>query len=1418
MKHNLATTLLSVLLPFCLSAEYVNEWTIGGSTWKLAAPSDWTGGIFDPLSETWTKPPYPPTAILTGVTTTKDLAQNLIIPSAVLWSTQGESIYDPHGKPPLTAIRYSAFRNWNDLKSVTIPGTVTTIGLPCFRGCGGLTNITYNSAPGVHEVSYSSPGGILYNGDGSVLLKYPEGREEAFLALSANVTNLCDGSLAGTRLRGVLFEGDCPNATVSAFADSSFIVYRYADTVGWPDGKNATWCGRKIHVLPRSMEERSATTNNYGNVSWHNYGYEIVDGVLFKYEKVRVWIPDPPYSAYGKATLVSVPDIAGALKIPASLGGLPVTEIGDGAVMSHYGIVSVELPSSVEKIGASAFAYCYSLEEINILDSVKSVGAGAFAYDSKLLDSASHPGLVMVDGWVVGYGEDFHDATLDLHAFRGVAGRAFESCAVLEKIIMAPQISILCYEAFRNCTNLTQVSFCEGLEEIEEGAFRGSGLVAANLPDGLKKLGFYVFYHAPLEYLRMPVSLENKGSSFYCDSYLKTIDIATRIIESGFFQRCSNLENVILRESVEEIEDFAFGDNCNLKTLVVPPSVTKFDGTYASFENPLTLVLPSTIRSWVKANTVLTTCSAYKTSFYDPADFHYVRFDTNGGWMDAPDFITVGGKLWQYPEPRLEKHSFLGWFTAKDGGVKISASSKISQDMVLYAHWLYDGSAMVNVECTYAFTGGNKLCKAGEKVTLKIMSPSVHVTHIDLDGNKTYTDEVFAGWYMDGVPIVSDVDYRNPSITYVAQGESDVTIYGRYELSEEDIASFSITVEDMTTDSDGAILFDLASRVSSLSLPSISVKGLPTGMKFDAKTGIVSGTATKPGVYKVSVSATNATVKKPVTAEFEIVVPNLASEKLPGLEQDKDAYGTVMCGVALPMNLVDCSPDDGWAVKVSGLPAGLKFTAKDIMKKGSKTEVEIPANTIYGVPTAKPGAYTVTFTATKGKENQTATITLNVEPLPTWAVGTFTGYVVGDDWSRGFATMTVAANGKVSGKIALEGTNWTFSATSFSRVEYVERVEGGVATNFVVEAVAKAGKVERTIELVAAACDGGFVEAALPNAVAEGTFGDGEVKMWRGMWKDKETAAEAKATIEKFMGVYTVSVAAGADYGSGYMSLTVGKDGNVKASGKLADGTSVSANSPLMYDEDAGWFVMLYAAPSAYKGGAFAAAVGFDDRLAPVLFIPQWTSRNPQATGEYGEGVVRDVDLVGAYYDKLDTLRKYYESVRLELDGAPELGFTYKETSLNEYGKKVTTSSAVTAQAADTLGQPGLTVTVNEKGAIVVAKATKPVQDKSTKEWSYDGVNDGALTLSFTQATGIFKGSYTFWYDYMSAYDETTGKGTLAHTSKKVNFEGILVQGDEPKMEGFYLWDATGEYEDEKTGKLKSYKYKQSFPVRLLAQ
>ena len=330
--------------------------------------------------------------------------------------------------------------------------------------------------------------------------------------------------------------------------------------------------------------------------------------------------------------------------------------------------------------------------------------------------------------------------------------------------------------------------------------------------------------------------------------------------------------------------------------------------------------------------------------------------------------------------------------------------------------------------------------------------------------------------------------------------------------------------------------------------------------------------------------------------------------------------------------------------------------------------------------------------------------------------------------------------------------------------------------------------------------------------------------LYRTMWKDKSTAVAAKAVLAAWEGVYTLSLDAAEDYGAGYLSLTVGKDGNVKATGKLADGTSVSAASPLMYDEEnGGFFAYLYAAPSAYKGGAFALGVGFEgspetQRTLSGVGVAQWTSRNIEATGERGEGFDRMLEFSGAYYDKLKKLNDYYEQMRLSLSDTPMLSYTCKSTYFDDdAGRKVTESFLDDAKAADTSDQDGLTATVNEKGAFVVAKATKPEQDKETKEWQYNGANDGALTLSFTQATGIFKGSYTFWYDYESAYDDTTGKTTMSHTSKKVSFEGIMVQGAD-SMDGFYLWDATGVYEDEKTGKEKTYKYKESYPVSLVAE
>ena len=88
----------------------------------------------------------------------------------------------------------------------------------------------------------------------------------------------------------------------------------------------------------------------------------------------------------GKATVVSddwgepaVPwETVGTIEIPSTLGGCPVTSIGDYAFFMCSGLASVTIPDGVTSIGERAFAYCSGLTSVTIPSSVTSIGSGAF--------------------------------------------------------------------------------------------------------------------------------------------------------------------------------------------------------------------------------------------------------------------------------------------------------------------------------------------------------------------------------------------------------------------------------------------------------------------------------------------------------------------------------------------------------------------------------------------------------------------------------------------------------------------------------------------------------------------------------------------------------------------------------------------------------------------------------------------------------------------------------------------------------------------------------------------------------------------------------------------------------------------------------------------------------------------------------
>ena len=171
----------------------------------------------------------------------------------------------------------------------------------------------------------------------------------------------------------------------------------------------------------------------------------------------------------------------------------------------------------------------------------------------------------------------------------------------------------------------------------------------------------------------------------------------------------------------------------------------------------------------------------------------------------------------------------------------------------------------------------------------------------------------------------------------------------------------------------GYVDLPLLNIVWSFSEPKVTFKGLPSGAKYDSKALKLAGQVKVPGKYKVEISVTNVSNRQPQVRSFEIEVPNYKDSEISPLW---DSYGKFIPGVPVePFTIAG-----GAGCKVTGLPPGMKWTDRDIMKKGT-TEIEVPANSYYGTPT-KPGNYTVFFSKTVDGKKHEATTTFKVGPFP----------------------------------------------------------------------------------------------------------------------------------------------------------------------------------------------------------------------------------------------------------------------------------------------------------------------------------------------------------------------------------------------------------------------------------------------------
>ena len=461
--------------------------------------------------------------------------------------------------------------------------------------------------------------------------------------------------------------------------------------------------------------------------------------------------------------------------------------------------------------------------------------------------------------------------------------------------------------------------------------------------------------------------------------------------------------------------------------------------------------------------------------------------------------------------PEREGHSFDGWWTKKSGGTKVKSSTKITKSVTFYAHWKVN---KYKVRATSSNTSHGTVSGAGtktfgSKVTLKATPKKgyVFVKWVDL----LEPDE----------PWPSVTKCRQPTLSFKVPAE-DIYVRAVFAKASEDAAPV-LTVEDgydwyLEDEPDR----NVGIEVDSLSYPTVTATGLPSGMLFSRygdKTDcsyIIMPFALslmKPGVYTVKITAKNRAGKS-AAKTIRIVTPNTVKAindgLIAGLETSVHAPYVFSGGMKAKSTLanlgIEVFATNGWKLaSVTGLPTGLSWNGSAIVGAASKT-----------------GLYTVTFTMKKtvktGKKTKTytstASATFKVEALlPDALAGVY----------NGFANTTVEdAEDNADG----EGEGDGESVDEETHGVYTPLVDGGASA--VKVTVATSGKI--TANVCGVALSGNGFDA-VSNGVYSVTlkktqkfkkgFMKGKSRIWE-VYLEIDTAAPWDGT--QLVGLYTTRI------------------------------------------------------------------------------------------------------------------------------------------------------------------------------------------------------------------------------------------------------------------------------------------------------
>lgn len=252
-------------------------------------------------------------------------------------------------------------------------------------------------------------------------------------------------------------------------------------------------------------------------------------------------------------------DIEGAVVIPASYQGLPVTHLHDYAFLSCKKITSVDIPSTIVHIDSAAFLFDELLEAVN----VDPENADYSSYDGALLDKEQSKFYFCPAGKKGEY--SIPDSVLR------VFDMAFSDCTKLTAVNIPASVTRIGDDAFNECHSLLSLNVdkaSRSFSSVEGVLFNKTQTLLIRCPPG--KQGAY----------RAPNSVETiEQSAFEECRFLTSIELPNglSIIRKFAFLRCFSLASIQLPDTLYSIEQCAFKECIAISSIRIPASVESLD-------------------------------------------------------------------------------------------------------------------------------------------------------------------------------------------------------------------------------------------------------------------------------------------------------------------------------------------------------------------------------------------------------------------------------------------------------------------------------------------------------------------------------------------------------------------------------------------------------------------------------------------------------------------------------------------------------------------------------------------------------------------------------------------------------------------------------------------------------------------------